>query len=586
MIKDYIEQNDWRVKENSNSTYSFSGLLQYLATSEIAKHMLDNVYPKYISKAHIKGDLHIHDLGYGIAPYCCGWSLEDLIREGLNGVPGKVQSGSAKHLSTLIIQMVNFLGCVQMESAGAQAFNSVDLFLAPFVKVDKLNYFEVKQNIQQLVFSLNIPSRWGSQAPFTNFTFDLTVPKDKKDQPCLIGGEVMQFTYGDCQKEVDMINMAFLEVMMKGDYKNAIFNFPIPTYNITTDFDYSSPVAELLWKATAKYGIPYFSNFVNSDMKPEDVRSMCCRLRLDLTKLEKRHGGLFGAGDKTGSIGVVTINLPRIGFRANNLEEYFEDLDDLLEIAKESLDIKREVITTNLENGMFPYIKRYLPQEFKNHFSTIGIIGMYESLLNLNGTRLYEPEGVKLANKIIDHINEKLVEFQVTTPDVMYNLEATPAEGTSYRLAKTDKLNFPDIITSGTHLSPYYTNSVHLPVDYSNNIFKVLSIEDEMQTKFTSGTVIHGFVGEEISNTEVVKSIVKKVCTNYKLPYFTITPTFSICQDHNYIPGKVPICPICGKETLVYSRIVGYYSPTNNWNIGKAQEFTEREVYDFDESNV
>ena len=577
-IQEYINQNDWRVKENSNSTYSFSGLMQYLANTEIAKYMLDETYPKYISKAHTSGDYHIHDLGYGMIPYCCGWSLEDLIREGLNGVPGKVQSSPAKHLSTLIIQMVNFLGCVQMESAGAQAFNSVDLFLAPFVKKDKLSYKEVKQNMQQLVFSLNIPSRWGSQAVFSNFTFDLTIPKDKLHQKCLVGGEFVDFTYGECQEEIDMINTAFLEVMMEGDAKNAIFNFPIPTYNLTPEFDYNSNVAELLWKATSKYGIPYFGNFVNSDMKPEDVRSMCCRLRLDLTKLEKRHGGLFGAGDKTGSIGVVTINLPKIGFLSNTLEEYLERLGILMEIAKESLDIKRDVVQENFERGLFPYIKRYLPQGFKNHFSTIGIVGMYESLLNFNNTPLYTSEGMEIANKILDFMNEKLTEFQVTTPGIMYNLEATPAEGTCYRLAKEDKKRYPNIITSGTDSSPYYTNSVHLPVDYSTNIFEVLDIEDEMQTKFTSGTVIHAFTGEQLS-TNTVKSIVKKIATNYKLPYFSITPTFSICQDHNYIPGECFSCPICGKDTLVYSRIVGYYTPTQNWNKGKSQEFKERREY-------
>jgi len=908
MIKQYLYQQDWRVKENSNSTYSFSGLMQHLATSEIAKYTLKEIYPDYIAKAHKDGDLHIHDLGYGICLYCCGWSLEDLIREGLNGVPGKVQSGAAKHLSTLIIQMVNFLGCTQMESAGAQAFNSVDLFLAPFVKIDNLSYKEVKQNIQQLIFSLNIPSRWGSQAPFTNFTFDLVIPEDKKNQPALVGGKFQDFTYGDCQEEVNMINKAFLEIMMEGDYKNAIFNFPIPTYNITPNFDYNSEVAELLWKATAKYGIPYFSNFVNSDMKPSDVRSMCpidgnekvlikstrgrgleyvsignlgqhninnyeiyadgkfvkgkfikysnqelikvtlvnghslimtkqhlnyvqlknnkqtiivkgqdlsndmylpyslkeydgeggnydlgylvgcyagdgsfdrdasvifslnkdqktnvaqkiiniskqyfvsnytlteyedsqlltlkihskalvglckdyvqgkernkhytakifgtsknfrrgvleghlatdggnrnriytsskkmvetinmlcatlgtttnvyednregrlgkasnyavliyklnrdnygnmwyknnnklwvkidkieqlntrkdaycfevigdepmftvgttgilthnCRLRLDLSKLEKRHGGLFGAGDKTGSIGVVTINLPRIGYLSSTKEEYFKRLDNLLQIAKESLDIKRRVIIENMDKGLFPYIKRYLGT-IKNHFSTIGIIGMHESLINFMGKSLDTTEGYKFADEIMDYINTRLSEFQIQTPGILYNLEATPAEGTSYRLAKEDTKRFNNIITAGTKTSPYYTNSVHLPVNFSKDIFQVLVIQDEFQTKFTSGTVIHLFVGERIKNTEVIKSIVEKICNNYKLPYFSITPTFSICQEHNYIDGEHYNCPICGKDTLVYSRIVGYYTPTANWNKGKQQEFKERVTYE------
>lgn len=585
MIKQYLNQADWRVKENSNSTYSFSGLMQHIATTEIAKYTLKEIYPEYIANAHKNADLHIHDLGYGICLYCCGWSLEDLIREGLNGVPGKVQSGPANHLSTLIIQMVNFLGCTQMESAGAQAFNSVDLFLAPFVKKDKLTYQEVKQNIQQLVFSLNIPSRWGSQAPFVNKTFDLTVPEDKKNQPALVGGKLQYFTYGECQKEIDMINKAFLEIMMKGDWKNAIFNFPIPTYNITKDFNYDSEVAELLWKATARYGIPYFSNFVNSDMNPSDVRSMCCRLRLDLSKLERRHGGLFGAGDKTGSIGVVTINLPKIGYLSKTEEEYFNRLDKLLKIAKDSLDIKRNIIQDYMDKGLFPYIKRYLGT-LKNHFSTIGIIGMHESLINFMDKSLDTKEGYDFANKIMDYINNRLSEFQINTPGILYNLEATPAEGTSYRLPKEDLKQFNDIYHSGTKTNPYYTNSVHLPVNYSNNIFEILNIQDELQTKFTSGTVIHGFIGEQIKNTEVVKKLVQKICNNYKLPYFSITPIFSICQEHNYIEGEHYTCPICGKDTLVYDRVVGYYSPTTNYNKGKRQESKERVRYIINERDL
>jgi len=581
-IDSYLSQNDWRVKENSNSTYSFSGLMQYLANTNIAEYTLNETYPKKIANAHRNCDIHIHDLGYGIIPYCCGWSLEDLIKEGINKVPGKASSNPAKHLSTLMIQMVNFLGCMQMEAAGAQAFNSVDTYLAPFIKTDNLDFKTIKQCIQQLVFNLNIPSRWGSQSPFTNFTFDIKCPDDLKNKKSIVGGIEQDFTYGDCQEEMDMINIAFMEVMEEGDADGNIHSFPIPTYNITSNFDWDSKVTNTLCAMTAKYGIPYFANYVNSDMEPSDTRSMCCRLKLDLRELRKKNGGFFGAGDLTGSIGVVTINMPKIGYIAKNKNDYFKKLDRMLLLAKESLDIKRDKCNQMLNSGVLPYMKRYLNNGFNNHFSTIGIVGMNESCLNFLGVNIGSSEGNTFANEILDFINGRLADFQEQNT-ILYNLEATPAEGTSYRLAKHDKEDFPDIITAGTLDIPYYTNSVHLPVGYSNDISEILNLEDEMQTKFTSGTVIHFFVGEEIESVDIVKQIVNKVCNNYKLPHFSITPTFSTCMNHGYIKGEKYVCPICSSPTLVWSRIVGYYRPIQHWNVGKQQEFKEREYYKMEE---
>jgi anaerobic ribonucleoside-triphosphate reductase len=736
-IDKYMNNSDWRVNENANNgNPTFSGLMLYLANTEIAKHALENMYNKDISNAHKTGALHIHDLGYAMIPYCCGWSLGKLIKEGINKIPGKASSAPARHLNSLMIQMVNFLGCMQMEAAGAEAFNNVDTHLAPFVKKDNLSYEDVKQYMQQLVFNLNIPSRWGcvsedteiltmngwkayellkqgehiatynlntqkteyypvqkinvyeyignlvqfrsdnldilttpthrnvtrfigkfneemvysdnlfenplafsfpyvehtddvlrdrikfskigekllykyngkvwcptvtngtffarrnkkifitgnSQAPFTNFSFDIKCPEDMKDQKAWVEGKEQEFTYGDCQKEMDLINLAFMEIMENGDSDGQPHTFPIPTYNIEENFDWDSEVTNKLMEMTSKYGIPYFANYVSSGLQASDIRSMCCRLSLRISELRSKHGGLFGSGDQTGAVGVVTINLPRIGYTSNTIDELYNELDNLLNIAKESLDIKRKVCVKSLESGFLPYMHRYLDNGFNNHFSTIGIVGMNELLLNFINKDITTPEGNKLANKILDHINIKLSEFQENSQDnVLYNLEATPAEGTSYRLAKIDKELYPDIITANEE-TPYYTNSVHLPVGYTDDIFEVLNLEDEMQTKFTSGTVIHLYLGQKIDNPQITKKLIKSIVENFKLPYISVTPTFSTCINCGYIPGEVYECEKCGEKTLIWSRVTGYIRPIQNYNTGKKQEFKDRKFYEIKET--
>ena len=585
MIKQYIEQTDWRVKENSNTTYSFSGLVLHIATTEMAKYMLKEVYPKRVAEAHRSGLIHIHDLGF-ISSYCMGWSLENLLINGIKltkNIGNKAISAPPKHLSSAINQLINFLGIVQMENAGAQAFNSVDNYLSAFVKSDKLTYDQVKQEVQSMIYHLNYPSRWGAQSPFSNFTLDITCPEDKINYPAIIGGSPMDFTYGNCQNEMDMFNKAMLETLEQGDSTGKMFTFPIITYNITKDFNWDLPIVNDICRVVAKNGFPYFANFVNSGMNPQDIRSMCCRLSLDKRELIKRGGGLFGAGDQTGAIGVITINLPKIGYLSKTEKEYFDLLDDALEIGLECHTIKRNMLEENLKLGLYPYTRQYIT-DFKNHFSVFGIIGMYESLLNFLGKSLDTEKGHMFALKVLDYINNKLIDFQCRTPDVLYNLEASPGEGCSYRLAKEDLKRYPDIITSGTKSNPYYLNSVHLPVNYSDNIFEVLDIEDELQTKFSGGTVIHLYLGEEVKSHQSIKNLIRKVCNNYKLPYFSITPTFSICPEHKYISGEHFNCPTCGIESLVYSRVVGYYSAISDWNRGKKQEFKDRKYYKVNES--
>ncbi|BBJ28359.1 ribonucleoside triphosphate reductase [Athalassotoga saccharophila] len=573
-VNEYMNQTDWRVKENANTTFSYAGLYLHLAGSAIANYVLGNIYPREISDAHINGDIHIHDLSHGIVAYCAGWSLMDLILKGFGGVEGKITTKPAKHLSSITGQMVNFLGVMQMEFAGAQAFNSVDTLLAPFVRSDRLSYEEVKQSIQQMIFAMNVPSRWGSQAPFINFTFDWTVPEDLKNKPAMVGNKYFGL-YGDYQKEMDMINRAFLETMIEGDAQGRIFSFPIPTYNITKDFDWDGPNVDLLMKATAKYGMPYFQNFVSSSLNPGDVRSMCCRLQLDLRELRNRGGGLFGANDKTGSIGVVTINLPRIGYLSKTRKEYFERLKEIMDIAKNSLEIKREVVNQNLKNGLMPYTLSYLGN-FDNHFSTIGIVGMHESILNFMKEGIETKNGQSFAIEVLQFMREILKNYQKETGN-LYNLEATPAESASYRLARKDKSLYPDLITSGEE-EPYYTNSTFLPVGFTDDPFEVLDHQSPLQVLYTSGTVVHIFLQEKPDEASL-KTFIKKAFENYPIPYMTITPTFSICKTHGYIAGEHFKCPICGDETEVYSRVVGYYRPVKNWNKGKREEFKQRMEY-------
>ena len=576
-IDGYVDMDDWRVNENSNSGYSFSGLLMHTAGSVLANYTLKKVYSKEVSDSHREGDFHIHDLSMGIAGYCAGWSLKELLYEGFNGVSGKVESNPPKHLSTALMQMVNFLGTLQNEWAGAQAFSSFDTYLAPFVRKDNLNYEDVKQAIQMFVFNLNVASRWGGQTPFTNITLDWTVPEDMRDQNVVFAGKVIDDKYGDYQKEMDMINKAFLEVMLEGDSTGRIFTFPIPTYNITEDFNWDSENANLLFDMTSKYGIPYFQNFVNSSLNPSDVRSMCCRLQLDLRELKSRTGGLFGSGEKTGSIGVVTINLPRIGYLSSTKNEFFGRLEYLMDLAKQSLEVKRKVVTRNMENGLLPYSKRYLGS-LDGHFNTIGLVGMNEAVLNYMGENIGSEEGKQFALEVLTFMRNKISDYQEETGHI-YNLEASPAEGTSYRLAKMDKKKFEDIITQGDE-EPYYTNSSQLPVNYSEDIFEVLENQDNIQTKYNGGTVLHIFLGEDGPDREATKSLVKKVAYNYSLPYYTISPTFSVCDEHGYFKGKQPLCPECGKPTEVYSRVVGYYRPVKLWNKGKKEEFKERKDFD------
>ena len=586
LVDNYLQINDWRVKENSTVTYSVGGLILSNSGAITANYWLSEIYDQEVADAHRNAEIHIHDLSM-LTGYCAGWSLKQLIQEGLGGIPGKITSSPAKHLSTLCNQMVNFLGIMQNEWAGAQAFSSFDTYLAPFVKVDNLTQKEVKQCIQCFVYGVNTPSRWGTQAPFSNITLDWTVPRDLADLPAIVGGEEMDFTYGDCKKEMDMVNRAFIEIMIEGDANGRGFQYPIPTYSITRDFDWSETENnKLLFEMTAKYGTPYFSNYINSDMEPNDVRSMCCRLRLDLRELRKKSGGFFGSGESTGSVGVVTINLPRIAYLAENEADFYARLDKLMDIAARSLKTKRTVITKLLNAGLYPYTKRYLGT-FDNHFSTIGLIGMNEVGLNANWLRkdLTHPETQQFAKDVLNHMRERLSDYQEMYGD-LYNLEATPAESTTYRFAKHDKKHYPDIITANENGTPYYTNSSHLPVGYTEDIFSALDVQDDLQTLYTSGTVFHAFLGEKLPDWKAAAQLVRKIAENYKLPYYTLSPTYSVCKNHGYLSGEVSVCPECGERTEIYSRITGYYRPVQNWNDGKAQEFKDRKVYDIGHSHL
>jgi len=587
-INDYLHINDWRVKENSTVTYSVGGLILSNSGAITANYWLSEVYDDEIGNAHRNADIHIHDLSM-LTGYCAGWSLKQLIQEGLGGVPGKITSSPASHLSTLCNQMVNFLGIMQNEWAGAQAFSSFDTYLAPFVKADNLNYKEVKQCIQSFIYGVNTPSRWGTQSPFTNITLDWVVPADLAELNAIVGGKEMDFKYKDCKPEMDMINKAFIEIMIEGDANGRGFQYPIPTYSITKDFDWSETENnKLLFEMTAKYGTPYFSNYINSDMEPSDVRSMCCRLRLDLRELRKKSGGFFGSGESTGSVGVVTINMPRIGYLAKDEADFFARLDKLMDLAARSLKVKRTVITKLLDNGLYPYTKRYLGA-FNNHFSTIGLVGMNEACLNANWLRkdLTTEEGQVFTRKVLNHMRERLSDYQEEYGD-LYNLEATPAESTAYRLAKHDRQRFPDIITAAKEDgdTPYYTNSSHLPVGYTEDIFSALDIQDELQTLYTSGTVFHAFLGEKLPDWKSTATLVRKIAENYKLPYYTMSPTYSVCRTHGYLNGEVAVCPECGERTEIYSRITGYYRPVQNWNDGKTQEFKDRRTYDVAHSHM
>ena len=585
LVNSYINVTDWRVKENSTVTYSIGGLILGNSGAITANYWLSEVYDEEITNAHKSCDLHIHDLSM-LTGYCAGWSLKQLIKEGLGGVPGKITSSPAKHLSTLCNQMVNFLGIMQNEWAGAQAFSSFDTYLAPFVKKDNLDLKSTKQCLQSFIYGINTPSRWGTQAPFSNITLDWVVPNDLAELNALVGGEEMPFKYKDCQKEMDLINRAFIEIMIEGDANGRGFQYPIPTYSITKDFDWKETENnKLLFEMTAKYGTPYFSNYVNSDMEPSDVRSMCCRLRLDLRELRKKSGGFFGSGESTGSIGVVTINMPRIAYLADDEEDFYKRLEKLMNISARSLKIKRNVINKLLDEGLYPYTKRYLGT-FNNHFSTIGLIGMNEACLNAKWVKkdLTDESAQKFTKEVLNFMRTKLSDYQEEYGD-LYNLEATPAESTTYRLAKKDKSLYPNIITAAKeNETPYYTNSSHLPVWYTSDIFTALDIQDELQTLYTSGTVFHAFLGERLPDWKAAANLVKKIADNYKLPYYTISPTYSICKNHGYMAGQVAKCPICGEETEVYSRITGYYRPIKNWNDGKAQEFKDRKLYDVCES--
>ncbi len=582
VVDSYLQSLDWRVKENSTVTYSVGGLILSNSGAITANYWLSEVYDKEIAEAHRSGDIHIHDLSM-LTGYCAGWSLKQLILEGLGGVEGKISSGPAKHLNTLCEQMVNFLGIMQNEWAGAQAFSSFDTYLAPFVKVDSLSYKEVKQCMQLFIYGVNTPSRWGTQAPFTNITLDWTVPEDLADLSAIVGGKPQDFCYKDCRQEMDMINKAFIEVMIEGDYEGRGFQYPIPTYSITKDFDWSDTENNrLLFEMTAKYGTPYFSNYVNSDMKPSDVRSMCCRLRLDLRELRKKSGGYFGSGESTGSIGVVTINLPRIAYLAKDEKDFFNRLDRLMDLSARSLNTKRTVITKLLNSGLYPYTKRYLGT-FQNHFSTIGVIGMNEVGLNANWIRkdLTHKETQEFAVHVLKHMRERLKDYQEQYGN-LYNLEATPAESTTYRLAKHDRERYPDIITANDAGTPYYTNSSHLPVGFTDDLFEALDIQDPLQVLYTSGTVFHAFLGERLQDWRSSAALVRKIAENYKLPYYTLSPTYSICPKDGYLSGEVWKCPKCGADTEVYSRITGYYRPVKNWNDGKRQEYQDRKTYSVD----
>ncbi len=586
LVNDYLKINDWRVKENSTVTYSVGGLILSNSGAITANYWLSEVYDDEIANAHRSASIHLHDLSM-LTGYCAGWSLKQLIKEGLGGVPGKITSSPASHLSTLCNQMVNFLGIMQNEWAGAQAFSSFDTYLAPFVKVDNLSQKEVKQCVQSFIYGVNTPSRWGTQAPFSNITLDWTVPNDLKNLPAIVGGKELDFTYGDCQKEMDMVNKAFIEIMIEGDANGRGFQYPIPTYSITRDFSWEETENnKLLFEMTAKYGTPYFSNYINSDMEPSDVRSMCCRLRLDLRELRKKSGGFFGSGESTGSIGVVTINIPRIAYLAADENDFYTRLDKLMDIAARSLHVKRGVITKLMDQGLYPYTKRYLGT-FENHFSTIGLIGMNEACLNANwiGCDLTNEKAQRFTRDVLNHMRERLSDYQEEYGD-LYNLEATPAESTTYRFAKHDKEQYPDIITANMNGTPYYTNSSHLPVGYTEDVFSALDIQDDLQTLYTSGTVFHAFLGEKLPDWKAAATLVRKIAENYKLPYYTMSPTYSVCRDHGYLTGEQTVCPICGAKTEVYSRITGYYRPVQNWNDGKAQEYKDRKVYNIGRSHL
>lgn len=585
LISEYLERSDWRVNENSNMNYSLQGLNNHIIAAVSAKYWLEEVYPAEIRDAHVQGDFHIHDLGI-LAPYCCGWNLEDLLLKGFAGVNEKVESAPARHFRTALGQVVNFFYTLQGEAAGAQAFANFDTYLAPFIRHDGLDYSQVKQALQEFIFNLNVPTRVGFQTPFVNITMDLTPSGQLAQSPVIIGGEYLDTVYGDYQAEMDMLNMAFCEVMMEGDARGRIFSFPIPTYNITEDLDWDSPVFSKVLEMTAKYGIPYFTNFLNSDLSPDDVRSMCCRLRLDARELRKRGGGLFGANPLTGSIGVVTINLPRLGYLSSDKDEFFQRLRKLMELAKESLLLKRRVLEELMNRGLFPYSRTYLDGVYQrfgeywaNHFNTIGLVGMNEALLNFMGCNLTTAEGQRFAQEVLHFMRDRLMEFQEETGQ-LFNLEATPAEGTSYRLAKLDKAMYPLIKTAGEGEGIYYTNSTQLPVDYTQDLFAALDLQNDLQVLYTGGTVFHAFLGEQVDDVNAVRETLRTVFTQYEIPYFTLTPTFSICAEHGYLRGEQPECPHCGEAAEVWSRVVGFYRPVKNWNIGKKAEFVDRQTFE------
>ena len=585
IIKEYVGRSDWRVNENSNMNYSLQGLNNHIISAVTSRYWLEEVYPKEIREAHVQGDFHIHDLGL-LAPYCCGWNLEDLLLKGFGGVSEKVESTPARHFRTALGQVANFFYTLQGEAAGAQAFANFDTYLAPFIAHDGLDYNQTKQALQEFIFNLNVPTRVGFQTPFVNVTMDLTPSKALADSPVIIGGEYQDSCYGDYQEEMDMLNMAFCEVMMEGDAKGRTFSFPIPTYNITEDLDWDSPVFRRVLAMTAKYGIPYFANFLNSDLSPDDVRSMCCRLRLDARELRKRGGGLFGANPLTGSVGVVTINLPRIGYLSKTKEEFLQRLSSLMELAKESLLLKRHILERLMVKGLFPYSRFYLRDVYQrfgeywaNHFNTIGLVGMNEALLNFAGCDLASPQGQAFAEEVLNFMRSRLVDFQTETGQ-LFNLEATPAEGTSYRLAQLDKKAYPAIITAGDGKAPYYTNSTQLPVGYTDDLFEALDLQESLQTLYTGGTVFHAFLGEQVDDIDALKILLQTVFANYRIPYFTITPTFSICFSHGYLRGEQETCPTCGNATEIWSRVVGFYRPIKNWNLGKQAEFQERRTFD------
>ena len=586
LVDSYLDSSDWRVKENSTVTYSVGGLILSNSGAITANYWLSEIYDEEIADAHRSAAIHLHDLSM-LTGYCAGWSIKQLIQEGLGGVGGKITSKPAKHLASLCNQMVNFLGIMQNEWAGAQAFSSFDTYLAPFVKVDHLSYYDVKKCIESFIYGVNTPSRWGTQAHFSNITLDWTVPNDLKNIPAIVGGQDMDFTYGDCQAEMDMVNKAFIEIMIEGDANGRGFQYPIPTYSITKNFDWSeSENNRLLFEMTAKYGTPYFSNYINSDMEPNDVRSMCCRLRLDLRELRKKSGGFFGSGESTGSVGVVTINLPRIAYLAKDEKDFYAKLDHMMDVSARSLKIKRTVITKLMNEGLYPYTRRYLGT-FDNHFSTIGLVGMNEACLNAKWLHedLTHEAAQRFSRDVLNHMRERLSDYQEKYGD-LYNLEATPAESTSYRLAKHDVALYPDIITANEHGTPYYTNSSHLPVGYTEDIFTALDVQDELQTLYTSGTVFHAFLGEKLPDWRAAATLVRKIAENYRLPYYTMSPTYSICKNHGYLAGEHYTCPECGEKTEVYSRITGYYRPVQNWNNGKAQEFKDRKVYNIGASHL